>query len=70
MDRTVARLNIENYRKLLTREIDETKRQSGDIACRFQKPNPKNSAVLGVAVVFIGVSLAQIYLYAGMSIWV
>ena len=28
MDRTVAHLNIEHYRKLLTREIDETKRQT------------------------------------------
>ena len=27
MDRTVARLNIEHYRKLLANETDETKRQ-------------------------------------------
>jgi len=27
MDRTVARLNIERYRKLLAAETDETKRQ-------------------------------------------
>lgn len=28
MDRTVARLNIEHYRKLLARETDESKRQT------------------------------------------
>ena len=28
MDRTVARLNIEHYRKLLAKEADETKRQT------------------------------------------
>jgi hypothetical protein len=28
MDRTVAHLNIEHYRKLLTREMDETTRQT------------------------------------------
>jgi hypothetical protein len=28
MDRTVARLNIEHYRKLLAHETDETKRQT------------------------------------------
>ncbi len=28
MDRTVARLNIEHYRKLLAQETDETKRQA------------------------------------------
>jgi hypothetical protein len=28
MDRTVAHLNIERYRKLLTQEMDETKRQT------------------------------------------
>ena len=28
MDRTVARLNIEHYRRLLAREIDETSRQT------------------------------------------
>ena len=28
MDRTVAHLNIEHYRKLLTQEMDETKRQT------------------------------------------
>jgi len=27
MDRTVARLNIEHYRRLLARETDETRRQ-------------------------------------------
>ena len=27
-DRTVAHLNIEHYRKLLTQEMDETKRQT------------------------------------------
>ena len=27
MDKTVARLNIEHYRKLLANEIDETRRQ-------------------------------------------
>ncbi len=28
MDRAVARLNIEHYRRLLTTETDETKRQA------------------------------------------
>ncbi|HUI14961.1 MAG TPA: hypothetical protein VL048_16000 [Xanthobacteraceae bacterium] len=28
MDRTVAHLNIEHYRKLLARETDESKRQT------------------------------------------
>jgi len=28
MDRTVAHLNIEHYRKLLAQEMDETKRQT------------------------------------------
>jgi hypothetical protein len=28
MDRTVAHLNIEHYRKLLTEEMDEAKRQT------------------------------------------
>ncbi len=28
MDRTVAHLNVEHYRKLLTQEVDETKRQT------------------------------------------
>jgi hypothetical protein len=28
MDKTVARLNIEHYRKLLATEVDETKRQT------------------------------------------
>jgi hypothetical protein len=28
MDRTVARLNIEHYRKLLAHETDESKRQT------------------------------------------
>ena len=28
MDRTVARLNIEHYRRLLARETDETRRQT------------------------------------------
>jgi hypothetical protein len=28
MDRTVARLNIEHFRKLLAQETDETKRQT------------------------------------------
>jgi hypothetical protein len=28
MDRTVARLNVEHFRKLLAEDIDETKRQS------------------------------------------
>jgi len=28
MDHTVARLNIEHYRKLLAQEVDETKRQT------------------------------------------
>jgi hypothetical protein len=28
MDRTVAHLNIEHYRKLLTHEMDEAKRQT------------------------------------------
>jgi molybdopterin synthase catalytic subunit len=28
MDRTVAHLNIEHYRKLLTQEMDEIKRQT------------------------------------------
>ena len=28
MDRTVARLNIEHYRKLLANEINETRRQT------------------------------------------
>ncbi len=27
MDRTIARLNIEHFRKLLTNELDETRRQ-------------------------------------------
>lgn len=28
MDRTVARLNIEHYRRLLAKEADETRRQT------------------------------------------
>jgi hypothetical protein len=28
MDRTVARLNIEHYRRLLSTDLDETKRQT------------------------------------------
>ena len=28
MDRTVARLNIEHYRRLLAKETDETRRQT------------------------------------------
>lgn len=28
MDRTIARLNIEHYRRLLAHEIDETRRQT------------------------------------------
>jgi hypothetical protein len=28
MDRTIARLNIDHYRKLLANEIDETRRQA------------------------------------------
>jgi hypothetical protein len=28
MDRTVARLNVEHYRKLLVTELDETKRRT------------------------------------------
>ena len=28
MERTIARLNIEHYRKLLTQEMDEAKRQT------------------------------------------
>ncbi len=28
MDRTVAHLNVEHYRKLLTQEMDETRRQT------------------------------------------
>jgi hypothetical protein len=28
MDRTIARLNIEHYRKLLASEMDETKRRT------------------------------------------
>lgn len=28
MDRTIARLNIEHYRRLLANEVDETRRQT------------------------------------------
>jgi hypothetical protein len=34
----------------------------------FKNQIQKDSAVLGAVVVFIGLSLAQIHLYAGMSI--
>ena len=35
---------------------------------RLQKPNPKRLGGARCGVVFIGLSLSQIHLYAGMSI--
>ncbi len=43
MDRAVARLNIEHYRRLLTTETDETKRQT--IRCLLAEEEAKLAAM-------------------------
>jgi hypothetical protein len=45
VDRTVARLNIEHYRRLLARETDETRRQTilrllAEEEAKLTDPNP------------------------------
>jgi len=46
MDRSVARLNIEHYRKLLANETDETRRQTimrllAEEEAKLASPGPK-----------------------------
>lgn len=46
MDRTVARLNVEHYRRLLARETDETRRQTimrllAEEEAKLADPGPK-----------------------------
>ena len=49
MDGTVARLNIEHYRRMLAQEVDETKRQAimrllAEEEAKLTNPPPDNNS--------------------------